>query len=206
MALLPADIPTGLVTANFYFVSEDNIDVDTDPDLIPVTGNVTFTCSAKVLRMPGKLGTLVPLVFKGKFDAQGRLIATNDPTPGLKLPATDTTDISPRNYTWHVDFDLVQVSNGHTVKIPSFDISVPAGSTVDLTSVMPVDTSPGTITIAGPQGIQGPAGVMTSMNDTDVAGLVTNTASTTRGALNATYTTPAQAAGLSAALSIVFGG
>lgn len=153
MTVLPSDIPTGLVVANYFFVSEDNIDADTDPSLIPVTGNVTFTCSVKVLRMPGRAATIIPLVFKAKFDAQGRLIAVNDPTPGLLLPATDTTDISPRNYTWRVDFDLVQADNGYSVNIPSFDIQVPAGTTVDLTAVMPVDTSPGSITIAGPSNV-----------------------------------------------------
>jgi len=159
VAVLPAEIPTGLVTGQFYFVNEDNVDADTDPDLTVVTGNVTLTCSAKKLRMPTKLATVVPLEFQCAFDSQGRLVAAGDPTKvGVEVPATNSALFNPTNFTWRVDFDLVQVDNRHTVKIDSFDIQVPEGQTTDLTLAMPVDTSPGVLTVQGPQGIQGPTG------------------------------------------------
>lgn len=183
MALLPADIPTGLVTGQFYFVSEDNIDADTDPTLTVVSGTVTFTSSAPVLRMPTKAATVIPLVFNAKFDANGRLVADTDPTDGLKLPATDSADISPLNYTWRVDFNLKNAATGYTIQVPSFSFSVPSGQTTDLTAVMPVDTSPGTITVQGPAG---PAGDPATVTDASVATQVQSGAQTT-AALNATY-------------------
>ena len=163
MAVLPADIPTGLVTGQFYFVNEDNVDAGTDPDLTVVSGFVTFTCSAKRLRMPSKLATVIPLEFKGVFDSQGRLVSATDPSVGLELPATNSSLFNPTGFTWTATFDLVQVDNRHTVVIDPFSFQVPEGVTTDLTLVMPVDSTPGTITIQGPQGnastVPGPPGV-----------------------------------------------
>lgn len=151
MALLPADLPTGLVTGQFYFVSEDAADADTDPDLTVVSGNVTFTCSAPLLRVPTKAASVIPLEFKAKFDANGQLVSASDPTAGIRLPATDSSLYNPTGFTWHVSFDLTKVSNGHTIRgLDSFDIQVPAGGTVDLTTDMPVSTSPGVLTVQGP--------------------------------------------------------
>lgn len=56
MALLPTDIPTGLINGEFWFVNEDSVDSGTDPDLLVVTGTVTFTSSAPVIRMPSNNG------------------------------------------------------------------------------------------------------------------------------------------------------
>ena len=156
MAVLPAEIPTGLVTGQFYFVNEDNIDADTDPDLTVVTGKVRFICEAKEpLRMPTKKAVVIPLTFDAEFDSQGRLVPAGRTEVGIELPATNSSLFSPTNFTWRVEFDLVDVSTGYTVVIPSFSMSVPQGATTDLVDAMPVSTSPGTITVQGPQGIQG---------------------------------------------------
>lgn len=152
MAVLPAEIPTGLVTGQYYFVNEDNVDADTDPDLTVVTGTVRFTCSAKVLRMPTKLATVIPLVFDAVFNSNGVLTPAGGTGTGIELPATNSTLFSPVNFTWRVDFDLRELATGYSVVVPSFDIQVPVGTTVDLTLATPVDTSPGTITVQGPPG------------------------------------------------------
>lgn len=178
MAILPTDIPTGLVTGQFYFVNEDNVDANTDPELTVVQGNVTFTCSAPLLRMPTKLATVIPLTFKGAFDSNGNLVSASDPTVGLKLPATDSVLFNPTGFTWRVSFSLTQAFNGYTIQVAPFDIQVPAGGTVDLTTAMPVSTSPGTITVQGPPG---------SGSDAFIAAQVQNTGSATRGALGAAY-------------------
>ena len=174
MAVLPAEIPTGLVTGQFYFVNEDNVDADTDPNLTVVDGTVTFTASAKALRMPTKLATIVPLEFKAKFNSQGQLVSVDDASSGLELPATDSALFNPTGFTWKVEFDLVQIVNRHTVGIASFDIQVPEGVTTDLTTVMPVDSTPGTLTVQGPQGavgdmtpVAGPANVTGTVNLTE---------------------------------------
>lgn len=155
MALLPSEIPTGLVTGQFYFVNEDNSDAGTDPDLMVVTGSVTFTCSAGVLRMPSKLATVIPMSFDAEFNSSGQLVPKGRTEVGIKLPATDSALFNPTAFTWKVSFDLREAVSGYTVILPTFDIQVPESGTIDLTTVMPVDTSPGTITIQGPVG---PAG------------------------------------------------
>lgn len=161
MAVLPAEIPTGLITGQFYFVNEDNVDADTDPDLTVVSGDVTFTCMAEApLRMPTKLATVIPLEFKGEFDSQGRLVPKGRTELGIELPATDSALFNPTGFTWKVEFDLIQVENRHTVKIDPYEFQVPEGTTQDLTLVMPVDSSPGTITIQGPQGAPGDMGLV----------------------------------------------
>lgn len=208
MTVVPADIPTGLVTGQFFFVNEDSVDADTDPDLTVVQGAVIFECSAKRLRMPTKLATVVPLEFKGKFNSQGQLVSAEDTRVGLKLPATDSPLFNPTDFTWKVIFDLVQVENRHTITIDSFDIQVPEGQTTDLTTVMPVSTAPGVLTVQGPQGVEGPAGPQGVSNiamdeeglyyapgagdsadvvDGHVVELLSNPESATSTALSATY-------------------
>lgn len=155
MAVLPAEIPTGLVTGQFYFVNEDNVDADTDPDLLVVTGTVKFTCSAKVLRMPTKLATVIPMTFEAEFDSQGRLVPKGRTELGLELPATDSPLFNPTGFTWKVEFDLKEAANNYTVVLPEFNIQVPENTTIDLTTAMPVDTTPGTLTVQGPQGAVG---------------------------------------------------
>lgn len=155
MPVLPAEIPTGLVTGQFYFVSEDAADANTDPELEVVSGFVRFTSSAPVLRMPTKRATIIPLTFDAKFNANGELVSEGDPSIGLKLPATDSDLINPKDYTWRADFFLRRTSDGHTVQIPAFSFSVPTGGTVDLTTVMPVQVSNGVQIIQGPEGKAG---------------------------------------------------
>lgn len=165
MPVLPAEIPTGLVTGQFYFVNEDNIDADTDPTLQVVQGTVTFTCSAKLLRMPTKQTMLVPLEFKAKFDAQGRIVSIDDNSVGIELPATNSPLFNPTGFTWTANFDLVQMDDRHTVVIKPVTFQVPEGGTVDLADIIPVGENPGVITTQGPkgdtgaQGPQGPQGI-----------------------------------------------
>lgn len=154
MAVLPAEIPTGLVTGQFYFVSADLADSNTDPEMETVTGVVRFTSSAPFLRMPTKQATLIPLCFDAKLNAKGELVSAADPSVGLRLPRTDSDLINPVDYTWQVDFLLSREPYGHTIKIPSFHIKVPAAGT-DLTEVMPIAVSNGIQIIQGARGEKG---------------------------------------------------
>lgn len=183
MTLIPSDIPSGTVTGQFYFVNEDNVDANTDPELTVVSGSVTFTCSVPLLRMPNKLASIIPLEFKGVFDSNGNLVSPNDPTVGLKLPATDSNLLNPTGFTWLVEFNLTQVNNRHTINMAPFSIQVPTGGTVDLTLAMPVSSSPGVLTVQGPPGPPG------SGTDSFIASQVNTPTSATRVALNAIYGT-----------------
>lgn len=182
MAILPADIPTGLVTGQFYFVNEDNIDADTDPDLTVVSGTVTFTCEAKdPLRMPTKKAVVIPMKFDAEFDSQGRLVPRGQTNVGIELPASNSALFNPTNFTWKVEFNLVDVATGYTVVIPAFSIIVPEGVTSDIVDLMPVSTSPGTIMV------QGPAGPNTIPTDNAVATNVNTAGTATRTALDGRY-------------------
>lgn len=160
MAVLPAEIPTGLVTGHYYFVNEDNIDVDTDPELTVVTGTVRFTASVKTLRMPSKKAVLVPLTFDGVFDSQGNLTPLNGTGVGMELPATNSPLFTEQDYTWRVEFNLKEAGTTNTVNLDSFDIQVPVGSTQDLSELIPVASTTAVLTLRGPKGDDGPAGVV----------------------------------------------
>ena len=158
MALLPADIPTGLVTADWWFVDDDGDDTDTDPEVSPVTGGVTFSASVPLIRIPGKPATVIPLKFHAIFNPSGRLVPKLGTGDGIRLPATDSPLTNPTGFTWKVEFDIKDATTGQPIKISSFDIQVPANATVDLTSLVPVASSAGTITVQGPKGDVGPVG------------------------------------------------
>lgn len=187
MAVLPADIPTGLITGQYYFVSEDNIDGDTDPQLTVVSGTVDFTASVTTLSMPSKKAVIVPLTFQGKFDSQGNLVPVEGNGIGMEFPATDSDLFTRVGWTWNVVFNLKVIETGFTVNIPGFDFQVPEGSTQDLSELIPVDTSPGVLTVRGPEGPQGPEGPAGIVSDPALAGILANPASETSAVLKATY-------------------
>lgn len=136
MPVIPADVPTGLVTAQFYFVNEDNVDGDTDPSLTVVTGSVLFTPSVTVARMPSKPATIILIPFKGKFDGSGNLVPDNGTGTGIELVATNSSLlVTTIPLKWKVDFSLKDAATGFSVVIPSLTIDVPVGTTVDLSTL-----------------------------------------------------------------------
>lgn len=187
MAILPAEIPTGLVNGQFYFVSEDAVDTDTDPTLTVVTGVVRFICSQPILAMPRYAATIVPLDFKAKFNAAGQLVPLDGNGLGIELPATNSSEISPMGYTWRVEFDLRNSTTNHTIQIPSFNMQVSHGEVIDLTTVMPVAESPGVITLRGPAGPTGPPGPGGVADDAGVAAVIADPDSQTNAELAARY-------------------
>jgi len=156
MAVLPNEIPTGLIQGQFYFVNEDNIDANTDPELTVVSGKVTFTCeAADPLRMPTKKAVIIPMTFDAEFDSQGRLVPVGRTDVGIELPASDSPLFNPTGFTWKVEFELIDVATEYSVVLPSFSIFVPEGVTSDIVDLMPVSMEPGTIMVQGPQGASG---------------------------------------------------
>lgn len=136
MPVLPAEVPTGLVKAQYYFVNEDSVDADTDPDLFVVTGSVLFTPSITVVRMPSKLATIVLLPFKAKFDGTGNLVPSNGTGTGIELVATNSPLLNNGvPFKWKVDFSLKDASTGFSVVIPSIELDVTAGTTIDLSTL-----------------------------------------------------------------------
>lgn len=144
---LPAAVQYGTVTWQAVSAVADGPDVDGVPDAVAVTGTVIFTPSAKVLlATETKPVTVIatPVTYDLGLDgvlrdAQGRT--------GVMLVATDSPGITPTGWTWQVSYKLNKgLSRG------SFSFALPSGSTVDLTTVAPVDSSNGTPIIQGPAG------------------------------------------------------
>lgn len=187
MALLPAEVPTGHITGQFYFVSEDAVDEDTDPELTRVTGVVKFIASVPVLNMPRKDATIVPVNFRAKFNSAGQLVPLTGGGLGIKLPATNSDEFSQVGYTWRVEFDLRDSSTNYSVQIPSFNMQVSHGEVIDLTTVMPVAESQGVITLRGPAGPEGPMGPPGIADDVGVAAVIADPNSLTNAELAERY-------------------
>lgn len=137
----PVNYTYGTVVGRFARqVADTTDDVDRYPDLLPSTGSVTFTPSVSYFKNNAMPVTFVTNPIVGTLDANGYLC---DPlgVQGVVLFCTDHPDISPRNWTYSVSLSI----DGRV--LPPFNISIPSGTTVDLTTVMPAALSAGTVTI-----------------------------------------------------------
>ena len=103
----------------------------------PVSGDVLFTPTVEgPVVIDGEY--ISPQVAYATFVA-GNLVAVTD-AQALRLLATDQGN--PTGWTWHVQFRLTS-KNGAPIRIAPFDIQVPSGSSIDLTSVTPVPGNDG---------------------------------------------------------------
>lgn len=158
MAVLPEEIPTGTLTGQFYFVNEDNIDADTNPELTVVRGFVRCVASVKTLRIASKKAVIIPLRFDAQFDSQGNLVPADGTGIGMKMPAVDSTLFDTTGWTWTATFELVEVETGFTVNLAPVTFQIFEGQDTDLSDVIPVAPSPGVITTRGPEGPAGQDG------------------------------------------------
>lgn len=123
---LPANVGKGTV---------EGIILDGDGN--PVTGKFVFTPSVANLKDATALPpvTIVPGKEEVTLDGTGAFT--------IDLLATDDPDLNPTGWTWEVSFS-------GSVQIATFHMSVPEGSTQDITLVAPVAKSGGTAVIVGP--------------------------------------------------------
>lgn len=98
------------------------------------------------------------------IDAEGDLIVISDPVTvtlddtgafSVALLSTDDPDLNPNGWTYSVIVRLVD-----PVRVRSFSIEAPEGTTVDLADAVPVDGSLGNAVVVGPPGQPGPVGPM----------------------------------------------
>jgi hypothetical protein len=131
---LPADFGTGTVTG--HWVTSRGLDA---------RGRVVFTPRPNFMVSVGEQMIVLPNPVTATL---------RDGAISVVLPATDDVDITPVGWTWRVE---CQISG---LDIAPFDIVLPEGSTVDLSSVVEVDAGSGTTIVAhpGPPGPTGPAG------------------------------------------------
>lgn len=157
---LPTNVNYGTVVGQFLLAYADGIDVDVYPDGVPAKGFIYFRPSPIKLQdasaSPNPV-TILPAVVECALDSEGYLLGS-DATRGVRLVATDDADMNPVNWTWTVEFRLTD-QDDVPVSLPSFSISLPSDTEVDLTVVAPVADSNGTYYLVGPQGIQGIQGI-----------------------------------------------
>ena len=150
---LPSNVNYGTVVGQFLLAYADGSDVGPNPDGVPAKGFIYFRPSPiKLLDASASPNpvTILPAVVECALDEDGYLLGSDD-TRGVRLVATNDTDLNPTNWTWLVEFRLTD-QDDTPVSIPSFSIALPSGTTVDLTTVSPVPDANGTYYLVGPAG------------------------------------------------------
>lgn len=138
----------GKVTGRFVAVVADSPeDSDSDPDVVPLQGVVTFTLKAPALLVPDAEPfpmTALPAPVSATLDNEGYL--TLNGIRSVTLLASNGQH-NPTSTTYEVKFSL---KHG-TISVPysTFNISVPAGETINLTTVAPVPSSSGSPIVQG---------------------------------------------------------
>jgi hypothetical protein len=142
---LPSNVNYGTVVGQFLLAYSDKTDPDVFPDGVAAKGSIYFRPSPTKLldgsSSPNPV-TILPAVVECALDSEGYLLG-GDGTRGVRLVATDDTDLNPTGWTWLVEFRLTD-QDDVPVSIPSFSIALPSSTTVDLTTVSPVPSANGT--------------------------------------------------------------
>lgn len=147
MATWPIDLGYGTLTGRVLYMTADGPDEDREPDLTAAAGKVTVTPSVKQVRYTGADGPilLASRTHDGILDSEGYICTVNaDGTAGARgivLPATDSPNLSPVDFTYAVD---VRIGSEAFAK---FNISVTADEVVDVAVVTPVASSGGTAVV-----------------------------------------------------------
>lgn len=154
MADIPSNLSYGTVTGRFLLAYADSNDVGSNPDAVPAQGTVYFTPSPNYIKdataSPAPV-TILPASIECDLDSEGYVIGyTGD--RGVRLLATDDPQGNPVDWTWSVNFRLTDATGTPVRTIPDFSFELPAGTTVDLTSAIPVTDANGTFYLVGPAG------------------------------------------------------
>lgn len=153
----------GRVKARFVAGVGDSDDEGTAPDVLPLSGSVTFTLSATALRVVTASPvptTVYPTPIVAELDGEGYL--TYRGSRLVSLLATDDPASTPTDLQWSASFDL-RSPLGHSITATSFRFQLPAGTIVDLTEVAPIlDAAPNIVITKGERGEPGPTSIPTA--------------------------------------------
>jgi hypothetical protein len=151
---LPSNVGYGTVTGRFLLAYSDSNDSDLYPDGMPAKGSVLFTPSPNYVKnvsaSPAPV-TILPATISCDLDSEGYILGYTG-TRGVRLVATDDAQNNPVDWTWKVTFRLTDADGTPTRGIPDFSFELPQGTTVDLTTAMPVTDANGTYYLVGPTG------------------------------------------------------
>lgn len=155
------DINQGDVVGQFLAAVKDDPSTDTLPYYVPATGTVTFVPTAGVLTnySDAPNPTIIlrsPIVCP--LDDEGYLCAPGTTDRVVSLMATDDTRLGPRGWQWEVIYDLKTPDGTPLRTMPKQYIEVPANTTVDLITALPLQRSEGVHITKGDKGDQGEKG------------------------------------------------
>lgn len=139
--MLPDNISYGKVSGLFRLAVVDGPDEDTLPDSQPAEGTVTFTpaVSRLTVQNPSPV-TVIMKPIKVSLDDEGYIVSP-DGSRGVYLVAAGTEYTAPSDFTYQVEISIP----GATFQ--PFHISVQPDSEIDLSTLVPVAKSPGTVTV-----------------------------------------------------------
>lgn len=126
---LPVEFNTGIVEATYVDLAGN-----------PMVGLVQFSASPEVLIAATSEVIVVPIVREVALDSNGHFY--------LELPGTDDPDINPTDWTYRVN----EVFPGFT---RTYDIKVPIGQAIDLSTESPVASANGVVITRGLTGATG---------------------------------------------------
>lgn len=175
MANIPSPLTYGTLVAFFIKPYADSADAGSEPDLLPVTGSIILTPVVGLMRgaasSPKFIALSVPIecpIIDGYLCSPGS--TTSDiVNQGVRVIATDSAGLNPSPVQYIVSFNLDDVPN----QPPALTIDIPAGTTTDLSTVIPSET-PGVVTVVSELwaipsgGTTGQALVKASSNSRDV--------------------------------------
>jgi hypothetical protein len=147
----------GTVTGRFLLAYTDGSDENSDLDWVAAGGTVLFTPSPAFIVNAEEDLTFLPATVECQLDSSGNILGI-DNSVGVKLLATNIAENNPVDWTWRIDFRLTDESGIPTRPIPPYSFNLPAGETVDLTAVMPLQDSSGVLYLRGDRGPEGPEG------------------------------------------------
>lgn len=127
-----------------------------------LTGTVMFTPSPLSVLVPGDSSVVLPAVTVAPLDRSGQLWHGG---LGVVLTATNDPGTNPTGFTYRVSFNLRDQA-GKIVPYAPFDITVPAGQTVDLATVAPVSASLGVLSVLNGGTAGGPVTAIRVRRDT----------------------------------------
>lgn len=183
MADIPSNLSYGTVVGRFLLAYADSNDVGSNPDAVPAQGTLYFTPSPNYIKdvtaTPAPV-TILPASIECALDENGYLVGYGT-DQGVRLLATDDPQGNPVDWTWKVNFRLTDATGSAVRTIPDFSFALPGGTTVDLTTAMPIADSNGTYYLIGPPGPTGATGATGATGPSGTAATI-NVGTVTTGA------------------------
>lgn len=144
-------MPTfGKVVAQFMTAVVDASDPDQFPDLVPLIGSVTFTLNVgRIVETDAEPNPYIigSTAITGILDSEGYLCTPNPSNPlaagtrGIYLIATDDASLNPTAFQYAVTYKLT-APDTRPRELPTHNIALLAGTTIDLAMVIPPASAP----------------------------------------------------------------